>query len=217
MDGTTAATIPIRDANGRMQAADPASGATDKTLVTANWVSQTGAGRPNNLIHDHGNETIHDTKTFDGTIVTTAIDNVKMASNSGITGWKKLYEWVSGTTNKEALFVFLGGTWCTALCVVTNYNNGASIRALYKQLQPGRADIGISKDSSGNIIVWQYSSTSQGYARGSSKVLMEHDTWNPSSFMNVSSDTNVYTLDTVNMTMTSGGTVINLDVWESIA
>ena len=57
MDGTTAATIPIRDANGRMQAADPASGATDKTLVTANWVSQTGDSGPNNLIHKSGNET----------------------------------------------------------------------------------------------------------------------------------------------------------------
>ena len=57
VDGTTAATIPIRDANGRMQAADPASGATDKTLVTANWVSQTGNTSPNNLIHRSGNET----------------------------------------------------------------------------------------------------------------------------------------------------------------
>lgn len=58
MDGTTAATIPIRDANGRMQAADPASGATDKTLVTANWVSQTGDSSPNNLVHRSGNETV---------------------------------------------------------------------------------------------------------------------------------------------------------------
>ena len=39
-----------------MQAADPAAGATDKTLVTANWVSQTGDGAPNNLIHKTGNE-----------------------------------------------------------------------------------------------------------------------------------------------------------------
>ena len=62
MDGTTAATIPIRDANGRMQAADPASGATDKTLVTANWVSQSGPGRPNNLLHTGGNEVITATK-----------------------------------------------------------------------------------------------------------------------------------------------------------
>lgn len=61
-DGTTAATLPVRDANGRMHAADPASGATDKTLTTANWVSQTGSGRPNNLIHDSGDENLTGTK-----------------------------------------------------------------------------------------------------------------------------------------------------------
>ena len=57
VDGTTGATIPIRDANGRMRGADPASGATDKTLVTANWVSQTGDSAPNNVLHRTGNET----------------------------------------------------------------------------------------------------------------------------------------------------------------
>ena len=57
IDGTTANSIPIRDGNGRMQAADPASGATDKTLTTANWVSQTGDSAPNNLLHRSGAET----------------------------------------------------------------------------------------------------------------------------------------------------------------
>ena len=46
-----------RDTQGRAFAADPASGTTDKTLVTANWVSQTGDSGPNNLIHKTGNET----------------------------------------------------------------------------------------------------------------------------------------------------------------
>ena len=46
-----------RDAQGRAFAADPAAGATDKTLVTANWVSQTGEGRPNNVLHNNGSET----------------------------------------------------------------------------------------------------------------------------------------------------------------
>ena len=64
IDGTTANSIPIRDGNGRMQAADPASGATDKTLVTANWVSQTGDSAPNNLVHKSGTETIQGTKRF---------------------------------------------------------------------------------------------------------------------------------------------------------
>ena len=46
-----------RDAQGRVFAADPAAGATDETLVTANWVSQTGEGRPNNVLHSNGAET----------------------------------------------------------------------------------------------------------------------------------------------------------------
>lgn len=53
-----------RDAQGRAFAADPAAGATDKTLVTANWVSQTGDGAPNNLIHKTGNETKMGKLTF---------------------------------------------------------------------------------------------------------------------------------------------------------
>ena len=57
VNGIDANSIGLRDANGRMQAADPAAGATDKTLVTANWVSQTGDDAPNNLIHKTGNET----------------------------------------------------------------------------------------------------------------------------------------------------------------
>jgi len=62
IDGTAANSIGLRDTNGRMQAADPASGATDKTLVTANWVSQTGSGAPNNLIHRSGDEDLTGTK-----------------------------------------------------------------------------------------------------------------------------------------------------------
>lgn len=58
VNGTDANSIGLRDANGRMQAADPAAGATDKTLVTANWVSQTGDGAPNNLLHRTGNEKV---------------------------------------------------------------------------------------------------------------------------------------------------------------
>lgn len=57
INGVDADSIGLRDTNGRMQAADPAAGATDKTLVTANWVSQTGDSGPNNLIHKSGSET----------------------------------------------------------------------------------------------------------------------------------------------------------------
>ena len=55
-----------RDSQGRAFAADPAAGATDKTLVTANWVSQTGAGAPNNLVHRNGDEDIDGIKNFTG-------------------------------------------------------------------------------------------------------------------------------------------------------
>lgn len=72
-DSTNGATIPIRDANGRLHAADPAAGATDKTLVTANWVSQTGDSGPNNLVHKNGNETIPGIKTFESNILRTNV------------------------------------------------------------------------------------------------------------------------------------------------
>ena len=54
-----------RDAQGRAFAADPDNGATDKTLVTANWVSQTGDNAPNNVAHRNGNETWAGLKTID--------------------------------------------------------------------------------------------------------------------------------------------------------
>lgn len=56
-------TLGLRDGSGKLFAADPASGATDKTLVTANWVSQTGDSAPNNLVHRTGNETMDGVKT----------------------------------------------------------------------------------------------------------------------------------------------------------
>lgn len=65
VNGVDANSIGLRDGNGRMQAADPAAGATDKTLVTANWVSQTGDDAPNNLIHKTGNEIKNGKLTFE--------------------------------------------------------------------------------------------------------------------------------------------------------
>ena len=49
--------VNVQTIQGTLKANDPANGATDNTLVTANWVSQTGAGAPNNIIHTNGNET----------------------------------------------------------------------------------------------------------------------------------------------------------------
>ena len=73
VNGVDANSIGLRDGNGRMQAADPAAGAIDKTLITANWVSQTGDGAPNNLIHRSGNEIINGDKTFENSIIKTNI------------------------------------------------------------------------------------------------------------------------------------------------
>ena len=75
VDGVDADSIGIRDANGRMHAADPASGATDKTLVTSNWVSQTGDSGPNNLLHRSGNESKNGNLTLLKPLFITRPDN----------------------------------------------------------------------------------------------------------------------------------------------
>lgn len=50
---------------GKVTGANPSSGATDSTLVTANWISQTGDAGPNNVIHKSGNETRSGTLTLE--------------------------------------------------------------------------------------------------------------------------------------------------------
>lgn len=62
-----------RDAQGRAFAADPANGATDKTLVTSNWVSQTGESKPNNLLHTNGKEVIYGTKIYQSRLLGNSI------------------------------------------------------------------------------------------------------------------------------------------------
>ena len=77
-----------RDAQGRAFAADPESGATDKTLVTANWVSQTGDSAPNNVAHRNGDETISGVKTFSDRINGT-IQLSNVVGKYGYEGWYK--------------------------------------------------------------------------------------------------------------------------------
>ena len=77
-----------RDAQGRAFAADPESGATDKTLVTANWISQTGDSAPNNVSHRYGNETISGVKTFSDRINGT-IQLSNVVGKYGYEGWYK--------------------------------------------------------------------------------------------------------------------------------
>ena len=70
--------VNVQTIQGTLKANDPATGATDKTLVTANWVSQTGDSSPNNLIHKNGNET----KVGDFSATTlTAIQKVRYANS----------------------------------------------------------------------------------------------------------------------------------------
>ena len=74
-------TIAKRNGSGRLVAADPASGATDKTLVTANWVSQTGNSAPNNLIHKTGNENKNGNMYFDGGLAANSWFSYKYSRN----------------------------------------------------------------------------------------------------------------------------------------
>ena len=101
VDGITASTIPIRDANGRVQAADPASGATDKTLVTANWISQTGNSAPNNAMHRSGNEDFSGIKKASGggfIRKKSAMLNLTIPPAGTITDENYVMEDVNGTT-----------------------------------------------------------------------------------------------------------------------
>ncbi len=77
-----------RDTQGRAFAADPASGAVDQSLVTANWVSQTGDNGPNNLSHRYGNETISGVKTYSDRINGT-IQLSNVVGKYGYEGWVK--------------------------------------------------------------------------------------------------------------------------------
>lgn len=88
VNGTDADSIGLRDANGRMQAADPAAGATDKTLVTSNWVSQSGDSAPNNLVHRSGNETILNRKN--SAFIANNFCEID-AFNTSYRGWHKIY------------------------------------------------------------------------------------------------------------------------------
>ena len=135
MDGTTAATIPIRDANGRMQAADPASGATDKTLVTANWVSQTGNTAPNNLVHRTGAEKLSN-KSFDGTL---PILSGVSTNPSGSNAYRNIFTFRHETTN------YLG-----AIMTVEYRPNGTTM--VYLQVRNSDGTIKNVILASGNVI-----------------------------------------------------------------
>lgn len=129
-NGITADTIPIRDANGRMQAADPASGATDKTLVTANWVSQTGPGRPNNVIHDGGNEDMAGNKNIKG-----VFSNMAYSHN---------YAMTAVNTGGKYVYLFTVDSNTLRATINMRINVGYSYSNVTMDLRNGLATIGIS-------------------------------------------------------------------------
>lgn len=76
--------VNVQTIQGTLKANDPASGATDKTLVTANWVSQTGGSAPNNLLHKSGNETKNGTLKLTTTTAGATCLKVEQTSNGPI-------------------------------------------------------------------------------------------------------------------------------------
>ena len=107
----TSSTLALRDSNGRLVAADPAAGATDKTLTTANWVSQTGDSAPNNLVHKSGNETIAGIKTFrsitSGLVEANTLGH-KNTGSSTTNAWRVLAKsTVTGNGSVRATFLML--------------------------------------------------------------------------------------------------------------
>ena len=88
---------------GKLKANDPANGATDKTLVTANWISQSGVNAPNNIIHTIGNEIKNGTLTL-----TAGIESIPI-------GWHLV-----SPVNVSKVPV---GSYCI-FAKITPYNNG---------------------------------------------------------------------------------------------
>lgn len=90
-------TIALRGASGRLKAEDPASGATDKTLVTSNWVSQTGDSAPNNLVHRTSDESITGIKYMMNALVGFTTGGSGRAGTGTVIGIYKMTKYSSFT------------------------------------------------------------------------------------------------------------------------
>ena len=144
VNGTDADSIGLRDANGRMQAADPAAGATDKTLVTANWVSQTGMTRPNNVLHGSGNEEISGVKSVvPGGRIEDLSSHVKNAS--GQKDYCPIYR-MSGTELHVILTTLIRGGMAGIIKIDATQNS------ITKTIMLGTMDrkLGVFTDADGN-------------------------------------------------------------------
>ena len=118
------------------KAANAASGATDTSVVNANWVSQTGDGGPNNLVHRSGNETISGNKEYtDGLIVTGTFSyNTRYMSQSVAAGnYNKIATLVPGALGAAVIGMFFSSKGHT-----NYYRNRYGI--FYIRTRPGTAE-----------------------------------------------------------------------------
>lgn len=169
--GTTAATIPIRDANGRMQSANPASGATDTTLVTANWISQTGDSAPNNAVHRNGDETVNGTKKMENIINVNSLENrCVTAYGYGTTSaecWWKFYEKTNTSWHKGSfIHIYDLNNHEYSIFYISGFGTGASGQAAYKLMGSFSATrVRVArKDSLVSIFIQTTSATNRPYA-----------------------------------------------------
>lgn len=156
VDGTTGATIPIRDANGRMQAANPASGDTSQKLATTNWISQTGDGSPNNLVHRTADETINGQKSLP------MIYNRLSGTLDAINQWSPIYEFktTNPSANNRLILLFhnlrAANSANNSECGIVTF--GFSTSASYIALICGNVktgnDFAISRTLSGTEYTW---------------------------------------------------------------
>lgn len=128
-----------RDAQGRAFAADPAAGATDKTLVTANWVSQTGSGKPNNLIHDAGNENINGEKRhISGVLGQSYQLTIPATGNYSI---EISYKGVTTQFAKIEIFDYINNIGSVMWDIFLVWNGGANNKAYGRRLGNPNAEV----------------------------------------------------------------------------
>ena len=110
----------------------PPSGSTDGSAANTNWISQTGDGAPNNLVHRFGNETIYQNKTYaDHVLALESVQNVPAVMPRAIgTGWIKLYESID-TNHANAILAMLPRRATSnpgfGILAVGGHNNGTVI------------------------------------------------------------------------------------------
>lgn len=136
----------VKTFTSRVYGADPASGATDKTLVTANWVSQTGNSAPNNLVHRSGEETIVNRKTFTAPI--NGRFNKVMSTNAS--NWTLLYK---RTATRQQWFVGFSGHSMIIANVQSNSKINTRVISNNDRQYP-QPIFKIATDSNGVTTVW---------------------------------------------------------------